>query len=264
MKIGVIASILEKDATELVNAHKIDAGIETLEGETLENVLKTEIEDLKKSIKINSKKEAFGFAERQVKTDIEKRIKSDFGVDGENIDTLFEALKDKVSKPETKTDEKVLKELEIYKGKYTKTLEEFEGFKKVVESEKRNSVIFSKLETVINENFDVTGRDKLKKIALSDFTGNFDFEILDNEIHLIDKETKKPTFKNLEDVARDYFKEIFPEKSKDLKPPIQPSKYDPAKPQTVGKTKEELVFQLRRERDPAQRELIKKQLNTFN
>lgn len=264
MKIGVLASFLEKDAKELVNAHKIDEQAETVEGEILENLLKTEIEDLKKSIKINSKKEAFGFAERQVKTEIEKRIKSDFGIDGENIDSLFETLKEKVSKPEIKTDEKVLKELEIYKGKYTKTLEEFEGFKKTVESEKRNAVIFTKLESVINENFDVAGKDKLKKIALSDFTGNFDFEILDNEIHLIDKQTKKPTFKNLDDVAKDYFKEIFPEKSKEGKPPTQPAKYDPAKPQPMGKTKEQLVDQLRREKDPAQRELIKKQIHSFN
>lgn len=256
--------MLEKDAKELVNAYKIDDQVETLEGETLETLLKTEIEDLKKSVKINSKKEAFGFAERQVKTELEKRIKSDFGIDGENIDSLFETLKEKVSKPEIKTDEKVLKELEIYKGKYKDTLEQFEGFKKTVESEKKNSVIFSKLESVINENFDVSGKDKLKKIALTDFTGNFDFEILDNEIHLIDKQTKKPTFKNLDDVARDYFKEIFPEKSKESKPPIQPSPFDPAKPQPMGKTKEELVYQLRREKDPAQRELIKKQINSLN
>lgn len=261
MKIGVLASILEKDATELAKALNLAEGVDTLDSDILETTLKTQIEDLKKSVKSNAKKEAFGFAERQVKTEIEKRLKESFGVDGETLDDVFESLKSKVGKPAD--DSKLQRELEIYKGKYQNIENEFKTFKSQIEAREKESVIFSKLESVLSESFDITGKEKLKKIAFSDFAKSYSFEDIDGEIHLADPATKKPIFKDFGTVATEYFKDVFPAKTPNSKAPTTPPQFDPAKAREIPNEMPQLLEAFIKEKDPAQKALIKQKIEAL-
>ena len=261
MKVGVIASILGKDAKEFVSSHKLAEDVETLDESILESILTSEISDLKKSVKSEAKKEGFGWAEKQVKADIEKRLKTEFGVDGETLDDLFESLKSKTGKPIDES--KAVKEAALYKGKYELTNQAFEDFKKNVEVKERQSLIIGKLDSLVTDKFDLTGKEKLKKIAFSNFIQEYDFEVLDNEIHLIDKATKKPTFKNMDDVAQEYFKDIFPEKTGKPNHPNPLPHNDPTKVSAIPGTRADILMALKTEKDPTQRQLLTQKLKSL-
>jgi hypothetical protein len=263
MKIGDLGNILKKDPLELAKAHNLAEDVETLEADVLTKILKTEFDSFEKAVKSASKDEGYKFAERKVKSDIEAKIKSEFGVDGENLESLFEGVKSKIVPHDNKTDEKLLKELEIYKGKFKMVTDEFEGFKSQIAVKEKKNLIFGKLESAIAEKYDVRS-DKLKKFAFENFVNEFDFEVMDNEIHILDKQTKKPTFKSFEDAAMDYFKDVFPEKNgKSTGSPPPPTGYNPASNKVMGTSKADLLQQLKESRDPTEKEQIRQALKAL-
>ena len=93
MNLGDLASILEKDAVELGKAYEITETETELDLETVSKILNPAITQLKKSLRIAAKDEGYKMAERTIKTDIEKRMKTEFGIDGTDMDSLFSGIK---------------------------------------------------------------------------------------------------------------------------------------------------------------------------
>lgn len=130
MKIGDLAGIFEKPVQEFAKTYEIGEGVEDVDLETISKILTPEITALKKALLKKGKDDGYGMAERLVKTEIEKRMKSEFGVDGESLDDLFTGLKTKIQPKDPKETDKLTLEFERLKEQKVKIENEFETFKK--------------------------------------------------------------------------------------------------------------------------------------
>lgn len=199
MKLGDLASILEKDAVELGKAYEITEMETDLDLETVSKILNPEITQLKKSLRIAAKDEGYKMAERTIKTDIEKRMKSEFGIDGADMDSLFSGIKSQIKPRDSKDDDKLRIELERAQGQLESVKKEYDTFKTSVETEKKKGDQFGVFNELFTKKFDgVT--EKISKMAFNDFLVKFEIEKGEKSSFAIDKKNNKPLHTELEDL----------------------------------------------------------------
>lgn len=253
MKIGDLASILNKDATELVKAYNLTENDDGIELEQLKNIIGSEIQAIEKSSLKRGKDDGYGMAERLVKTEVEKRLKTEFGIDGANLDEIVTDISGliKQKKEVKKTDDAELqREIDLRK----KTEAEFEEFKLSIEKEKKRSNEFSIFDSHFSKHFK-TSTDWIKSSAFERFNSKYEIMRGNDSTFAIDKNSGKPISDNLDDVITSFFKDDF--ETIESKKPAQPSTVEPV---SISGSKEELFSQLRGEKDPARREAILKKL----
>lgn len=248
MKIGDLGSILDKDPLELAKAYEIGESVEVLDVETISKILPNEITALKKALIKRGKDDGYGMAERLVKSDIEKRLKSDFGIDGENLDELFTGLKSKLQTKDPKDDNKLQIEFDRLKDQKSKIESEFETFKKSVETKEKLNTQFGVFDKYFSQKFDVKS-ERLKRLAFEGFIKDFEIEQGKDSDFAIDKTKNKPVSDNLDDLIFNLYKDDFQTKTEHGKAPRIPDN-DPTQIQNIGNTKSELLTQLRSEKDP--------------
>ena len=250
MKIGDLAGIFEKPVQEFAKTYEIGEGVEEIDLETISKILTPEITALKKALLKKGKDDGYGMAERLVKTEIEKRMKSEFGVDGESLDDLFTGLKTKIQPKDPKETDKLTLEFERLKEQKVKIETEFETFKKGVENEKKLSNQFHVFDGFFSSKFDVKS-ERLKKLAFEGFVKDFDIEQGKDSVFAIDKKTNKPLSDNVEDLIFNLYKDDFTPKGEN-KPNSIPSVpgSDPKGFEGIGNNSQEILAQLRKEKDP--------------
>jgi len=263
MKLGDLGSILKKEPLELAKAYNLAENVETLEDDVLTNILKSEIIALDKSIKDAAKKDVYGFAERKVKEDIEKRLKSEFGVDGENLESLFEGIKTKIQPHDPKSDEKTKFEIEQLKKSKEKIESEFNNFKLVVESKEKKNSQFAIFDKHFSNKFDVKS-ERLKQLAFDGFFNDYEIEKGETTDYVIDRKTNKPISESVEDLILKAYKDDFPIKGEKSNPSPLPGQYDPTKTVSMGTTNAELLEELRSEKDPVRRQQINEKIKALS
>lgn len=255
MKLGDLAGIFEKPVEEFAKTYEIGTDVENLDLETISKILPNEISALKKGLLKKGKDDGYGMAERIVKTDFEKRLKTEFGIDGENLDDLFTGLKSKISTDKPKDDNKLQIEFERIKEQKTNLEKEFDTFKKNIESEKKFNNSFAIFDKHFSEKFDVKS-DKLKRLAFEDFAKSFEIEQGNDSIFAIDKKTNKGVSDNFDDLIVNLFKDDFTLKGKNDNPFPKIPNNDPAGFDAIGNSQEELLNQLRFEKEPIRRQQL--------
>ena len=264
MKLGDLASILEQDAVELGKAYEITELETELDLETVSKILNPAITQLKKSLRIAAKDEGYKMAERTIKTDIEKRMKSEFGIDGADMDSLFSGIKSQIKPRDSKDDDKLRIELERVQSQKEALEKEFTTFKTSIETEKKKGDQFGIFNELFSKKFDVSS-DNLKKMAFNGFLEKFEIEKGEKSSFAIDKKTNKPLHTELEDLIFESFKDDF--KVKDAKqqhPTGFQNGFDPTKAVSLGATQGELLSQLRSEKDPNVRQQIQAKIKALS
>ena len=149
MKLGDLASILEKDAVELGKANEITDVDSDLDLETVSKIINPEITQLKKSLRTAAKDEGYKMAERTIKTEVQKRFKTEFDVDGEDLDSVFTNARSKFKPKDPKDDDKLRIEFERVQSQKEALQKEFDTFKIGIETEKKKGDQFG----IFNELF---------------------------------------------------------------------------------------------------------------
>lgn len=264
MKLGDLASILEKDAVELGKAYEITELDNDLDLETVSKILNPEITQLKKSLRIAAKDEGYQQAERIVKTNIEKRMKSEFGIDGADMDSLFSGIKSQIKPRDSKDDDKLRIELERVQSQKEALQKEFESFKVGIETKEKKESQFGVFNELFTKKFDVTS-DNVKKMAFNGFLEKFEIEKGEKSSFAIDKKTNKPLHTELEDLIFESFKDDFKVKeTKSAHPTGFQGGFDPTKTVSFGATQGELLSQLRTEKDPNVRQQIQAKIKALS
>jgi hypothetical protein len=264
MKLGDLAGILEKPAVELGDTYKITELETDLDLEMVSKILVPEITQLKKSLRAAAKDEGYKMAERTIKTDIEKRIKSEFEIDGADLDTLFSGIKTKIKPKDSKDDDKLRIEFERIQSQKEALQKEYDTFKQSIETEKKESTQFGIFNEYFSKKFEVSS-DNLKKMAFKGFLEKFDIEKGEKSPFAIDRSTKKPLHTEIEDLIFETFKDDF--KVKDAKtdhPKGFQGGFDPTKAVSFGTTHGELLSQLRNEKDPNVRQQIQAKIKSLS
>jgi len=264
MKLGDLASILEKDAVELGKAYEITEMEGSLDLETVSKILNPEITQLKKSLRIAAKDEGYKMAERTIKTDIEKRMKSEFGIDGADMDSLFSGIKSQIKPRDSKDDDKLRIELERVQSQKEALEKEFSAFKVNIETKEKEGQQFGIFNELFSKKFEVSS-ENLRKMAFKGFLEKFEIEKGEKSSFAIDRQSKKPLHNDLEDLIFETFKDDF--KVKDAKqehPKGFQGGFDPTKTVSFGSTQGELLTQLRAEKDPNVRQQIQAKIKALS
>jgi hypothetical protein len=264
MKLGDLASILEKDALELGKAYEITELETELDLETVSKILNPEITQLKKSLRVAAKNEGYQMAERTIKTDIEKRMKTEFGIDGADMDSLFSGIKSQIKPRDSKDDDKLKIEFQRVQSQKEALEKEFSTFKTNIETEKKKGDQFAIFNELFSKKFDVSS-ENLRKMAFNGFLEKFDIEKGEKSSFAIDKKTNKPLHTELEDLIFESFKEDFKVKETKAQHPTGfQGAFDPTKAVSFGATQGELLAQLRTEKDPNVRQQINTKLKALS
>jgi hypothetical protein len=213
MKLESLASLLGKEATELTTTLNVDIGQEVDENQ-VSKLLSEHINLIKITSLSEGKKQGEGKAKREVLTDVEKRLKSEFEVDGDNFDALLTGLKSKVGKVEIKTDEKVLQELNAWKQKAATAQSELDKFKSDFERQQVISQVKTKLNPIL-EKFEFA-TEKVKEIAISNLLQDKDFLISGETTFIV--ENGNP-IGALNDLAEKHFSDFGKVKTNTTIPP---------------------------------------------
>ena len=264
MKLGDLASILEQDAVELGKAYEITEVETELDLETVSKILNPAITQLKKSLRIAAKDEGYKMAERTIKTDIEKRMKSEFGIDGADMDSLFSGIKSQIKPRDSKDDDKLRIELERVQSQKEALEKEFTTFKTSIETKEKRQGQFAIFNEAFSKKFDA-GVDA-SELAFKGFVDNFEIEKGEKSSFAIDKKTNKPLHTDLEDLIFEQYKGVF--KVKENKAVTHPTGFqngfDPTKTVSFGATQGELLSQLRTEKDPNVRQQIQAKIKALS
>ena len=255
MKIGDLADVLQKNPQELSEAYKIEG--DEIDFDKSKEILKKEIDLALKNAYSKSKNEGFQYGERKTKDDFEKRLKADFGVDGDNLDSLLESLKSKTATDDDKS--KYAEQIAHFKDELKKTKAEYESYK--VESIRRENFgkVVSKIESVVGEKYDIS-QERLKSLAIKSFIDSHDVDVDGDELTISLKGSKKPIFESLDEYAAKYFDGILPPKSQQQQQ--QPPRHNGnPSPNVQNDDLMSLLTELRREKDPARREAINQKIN---
>lgn len=209
MKVEQLAILLKKDATELVSTLNLTED----QTEVDDQVAVKEIENFVKEISITKfsegKKQAEGMAKRVVLTDVEKKIKDKFGVEGSNLDELIENASSKVVPQD---DSKFRKEIDLWKAKTA----DFESKYNGIIQEHNHRVMTEKVVNHLSpifEKFEFS-TPKVKDIAVKEFVSKYQFE--DSESGVYAKDGDK-IIVDVSNLAVNHFKEYGKEKVVEVK-----------------------------------------------
>ena len=243
MKLEQLGTLLKKDPKELVSTLNLTEG----QDEVSDDIAVKEISNFLKEIEISKisegKKQGEGMAKRTILSDVEKKIKDKFGIDGTNFDELIDNLSTKVtSQP---TDEKFKKEIDLWKAKHDDVFTKYNGLLTNVQKIETKSKVTSKLSAVIDKIEFPTS--KVKDIAINDFIDSYSFE--EAESGLYAKKGDKVII-DIENLALTHLKEYGKEKQVQ---PVKPGVTFAGGFQNGIKTKEELFADLDKAKTPEER-----------
>lgn len=239
MKIGDLASILNKDALELAKTYDL-AEEADIEIDGLTKILTSEIDSISKMSLKKGKDDGYGMAERLVKSDVEKRIKSEINIDGQNLDELIGNIKEKISTPKKSDDAELQRERELRQ----KAENELTSFKDEVTMRykiEHQKGIFIK---EFDKKFQI-GSSWLKSSAYDKFAAKYEIQEGADTPFAIDLKSNKPVTDCLEDLIFNEFKSDFENKQTKEFP-----KSKELEPEILTGSVESLFSQLRTERDP--------------
>lgn len=204
MKLEFVADLLKKDASELVSTLNLQ-----VQDEVPENALKDLITNHIKEIEINSKvlgkKEGEGMAKRTILTEAEKKLKTNFEVDGKDFDEIITNLSAKfetLSKSGSK-DEDLKKQVDTWKNTVKDLQTKLESKDKEFESIRTKEVVKNKILPVIGKFEFATQR--VQEIAINQFLETNTFKIEGEDLFL-EKDGKY--FSNALEIAENHFKDF--------------------------------------------------------
>lgn len=187
MKLEIFADILNKSATELSSALKLEEGLEEVPTEIVQKEIKTLINDLNlktKSEKLAGIKEGEGKAQRLFKKSAEDKFKK-LGVEGEDFDKMFENLESRLKKPPVEDDG--------FRDKYTnslKTIQSLEAKIKetndAIEAEKQRNELFATVKSKMPNSLDKFefATDTVKQTAIKVFLESNKFQVMGNDVFI--------------------------------------------------------------------------------
>ena len=243
MKLEQLASLLKKDATELVSTLNLQDGQQEVDDEIAVKEIDNFVRELSITKLNEGKKQGEGMAKRTVLSDAEKKIKEKFSIDGNGFDELIESLSTKISSQPS--DEKWKKEIEILKAKHDDQKNKYEALLTNVSKIETKSKVNSRLEKVFDKIEFPTS--KVRDIALNDFIDTYQFE--DSESGLYAKKGDK-VIVDVELLALNHFKEYGKEKAVQS---AKPNVTFPNSSFTGSKTIEELYKEIDLAKTPEER-----------
>lgn len=257
MEIGVIAAALNKPAEELKTAYNITD--DKIDETTLKSILSKEIDLVSKQSFKSGKDEGFNWGTREIKSKVEKQLKSEFEIDGD-LDTIITTLKTKMQPDDPKKHEAYKHEIETYKAKLQNINAQFDTFKSEVENEKKTSKIKSKIDSVLPIFFE-TSNSKLKDVAVREFLNSYSIEEIDGSVMVFDKE-KRPIYKQFDDLTQEFFKDFLPLKEAKKAAPTIPN--DPTKMFSPnGQSKDQLLKELSKAKTGDERAAILEKIKSM-
>jgi hypothetical protein len=180
MKLESLASLLGKDAEELKGTLNLAEVTAEVSDETILTYVGNHIKELRQNAKRDGKKEGEGMAKRLVMSEVEKTIKDSFSVEGKDFSEMLENLKN--LKSDSKPDEKLLKQLDVWKTTATEKdtiISQLKGEIETVKIKERiSSTILPELET-----FEFA-TPKVKQVAIDEFFNSNKFNIEGNDVFL--------------------------------------------------------------------------------
>jgi len=213
MKVELLASLLEKDATELSSTLKLGEGVTEVSPEIVKNEISSYIKEIGISKLSEGKKQGEGMTKRLVYTELETKLKDKFGVEGkfdDMITSLESKLKDKGGNNEAFENER-----KLWKVKFSDLESENNDLKaKATKVETRNKVK-EQLNPILSD-FEFSS-SKIKDIAIKDYMDNRKFIFSGDDMFLDNDGT--PSAKVKEDAEKHFMdfgkkKGVKPEKPK--------------------------------------------------
>lgn len=259
-KIGVLADVLGTQPDELAKSHNLQNTDEVIPDERVTEILKTELENVRKAVHSAAKKEGHGWGSREAMQTVEKSLATEFGLKSSGLNEMVTELKQRM---ESKVDDKAQMQLETLKEKIKLKDKEFEDFKKGLEQEKRLGVIDGTIRKALKKTFDTTN-ERLTDLGVKDFLGRYDVDVDGDTMQIYTKDGKA-VFKSADDVLKEYFDDILPpiQVNKDQHP-----KVPNAKPVTAnsfsGSSVEELTQSLHKAKLPEERAAILKKIKELS
>jgi hypothetical protein len=176
-------------------------------------MLSKHIKEIEVNAKVNGKREAEGMAKRTILSEAEKKLKSQFEVDGKDFDELVTNLNAKfetLSKSGSK-DEDLKKQVDTWKNTVKELQSKLEAKDKEFESIRTKEVVKSKILPVLGKFEFAT--PKVQEIALNQFLDSNQFKVEGEDLFL---EKNGAYFSNIMETAENHFKEFG--KPKEVKP----------------------------------------------
>lgn len=211
MKLETLASVLKKDATELATALNVADG----ETEVSDDLAKKELDLFYNQLAIEKlsegKKQEEGKAKRIVTTDLERKLKETFGVDGANFDEII----GNIAKPAAVDDSKTKKDLDVYKAKATELETKYNDLLTKQEKSEMSNKVLGTLGSVIDTFTFAT--PKVKEIAISNFVNSYNFEDSENGIYA---KVDDRIIIDINGLATKHFKDYGSEKTPEKKPKL--------------------------------------------
>lgn len=186
MKLEHLASLLEKDATELVSTLNLQEGSQEVEDETAVKAISGFIKDYGLGKLSEGKKQGEGMAKRLVSSEIEKRIKA-LGFEGESMDDLISSIE--ASKKNAPDESKFKTQIELWKNKATTLEADLQKEREFVTQFKTRSKVEQAIMPLLS-NFEFA-TDKVKSLAIDEFVRAHKFQDVDGM--LIVEVDGKPT-----------------------------------------------------------------------
>ena len=254
MKLEQLALLLKKDAKELAGSLNVQEGEEVSPDKT-EKLLTEQLKIAELQGISEGKKQAEGRAKREVLQSVEKVLKERFEITGDGFDEMVEQLSLKVNaKPIEVKDDKVLKERDAWKQKAEKEAAEKEVLKKQFEKIEKLSEVKQKLTPLLGRYEFPT--EKVKQIAIDQFTEANDFLITDGQIFILQDGKPIGTF---DTIAEKHFRDFGKVIEKGV-PPARDGKPDVS----YGETQKELMESLRKAKTPEEKNTIMQRLKVLD
>lgn len=256
MKLERLASLLKKDASELVSSLNLPDVSADVPDEKLETILIDHIKLVEVQALSEGKKQGEGRAKRETLSNAEKLLKEKFEVDGSTFEEIVEGLTKKVGKVEYKTDEKIIKERDAWKQKVVELTAEKEQLQKQFE---RNGIIAEvkqKLTPIVSKFQFPT--ERVKEIAFEQFVADKEFLISEGSIFVMQEGKPVGTF---ETVAELHFKDFGVPVDKTQKVP--PHRTTTQSQHSYGETVSELMVSLRTAKTPDEQNAIMDKLKAL-
>ncbi len=242
MNIEALAGLLGKPANELATA----LSVENIEEALPEEVVVKQMTDFIKSVRSEAKTEGKGWGLREIQKKLEKT-----GAEGTDIDSMIEDLAAKATKKgETPNpDERLLKKLEQAEARFQEAQRKLESIEKQKEVETKNSVIKSKIAAIKKE---YSATEKAFDLALEALLNSRQFEVDGEEVFVLRDNGQGYDPKGFEEVAKNYFSDLFELVKPGGEPPRNPEKHQ-SKPAPKPTDRNELIMKSRNAATPEER-----------